>query len=73
VNLPKCRCSTVAHVKCNSQDVFQLLLPDYCKYRLDSAGTKIANTTRPSLPIMYGSERARTGLQLILCVEGLYA
>jgi hypothetical protein len=36
----------------------QLLLPDYCKYRLDSAGTKIANTTRPSLPIMYGSEGA---------------
>jgi hypothetical protein len=35
-----------------------LLLPDYCKYRLDSTGTKIANTTRPSLPIMYGSEGA---------------
>ena len=50
-----------------------LLLPDYCKYRLDSAGTKIANTTRPSLPIMYGSERARTGLQAILCVESLDA
>ena len=42
-------------------------------YRLDSAGTKIANTTRPSLPTMHGSELARTALQPILRVEGLDA